>query len=376
MLTGRVAHIALLFVFLGCSAPQQKEESTRVLSEPILETAQEAPLEVDHLAPPLLQAATHGGLVRLPPLGDAPVELRSDGTIAPLAPAYQALFDAAPQDPRPEKRASGSHFYAGNEKNVHIFFEDFKERGGAYAGVGTEQAYIFIGWQKPQVAFLVDYDYHVLTVHRIHQLFLLEADSPEQYIAFWRRKSMAKSRALIEERFAQDPDLELLLTVYEKAQDDVSPRLKRLKRKFEKRGVPCFLTDLDSFRYVQAYLRSGRARLMLVNLLESTGVVGLGETARALGVPIRVFYTSNAEQYWTYSEQFQTNIRALHVDDRSVIVRTLGHADKSFDYVVQPITNFVAWLDAGTQNVYKVVEGSDDVQREKGIRLKHTRKLP
>ena len=55
-----------------------------------------------------------------------------------------------------------------------------------------------------------------------------------------------------------------------------------------------------------------RIRRMTVDLTRNKGVKGIGDAALDLGVPIRVVYLSNAEQYWkTYPEQFRDNMLAL-----------------------------------------------------------------
>ena len=85
------------------------------------------------------------------------------------------------------------------------------------------------------------------------------------------------------------------------------------------------------------------------NLLDKQALSGIAESARKLGVPIRVLYTSNAEEYWHedgYADQFRENVRGMHFDDRSLIVRTLStwQENKDYRYVAQPASNFIDWL--------------------------------
>jgi hypothetical protein len=67
--------------------------------------------------------------------------------------------------------------------------------------------------------------------------------------------------------------------------------------------------------------------------------------ARALGIPFRVIYFSNAEEYFDYSRQFIANINAFPVEDSTVVLRTIYrkdwvHADQLWAYQVQPIVDF------------------------------------
>ncbi len=65
-----------------------------------------------------------------------------------------------------------------------------------------------------------------------------------------------------------------------------------------------------------------------------------------MGVPLRVFYTSNAEYYWDYPDQFRTNMAEQFFDERSVILRTSPAYGSNGDYryLIQPAPNFLQWL--------------------------------
>ena len=81
-------------------------------------------------------------------------------------------------------------------------------------------------------------------------------------------------------------------------------------------------------------LAAGRIRPMVADLNGDRGVVGIAAAAQKLGVPIRLLYLSNAEEYWTrYSEGFRANLKALPFDERSQVVRTLLTWAKNQDYV-------------------------------------------
>ena len=140
-------------------------------------------------------------------------------------------------------------------------------------------------------------------------------------------------------------------------------------------GVPSFLTDQEHYDYVRLMLEQRRVRPLLVDLLATDGLVALGEASKALGVPIRVLYLSNAEQYWKrYPKQFRANITALPFADDAVVLRTLlsQAINEDYRYNVQPAANYEEWLERPfVGNVYQIVRGGPKATPE-GITLFET----
>src|SRR5690606_20452462 len=121
----------------------------------------------------------------------------------------------------------------------------------------------------------------------------------------------------------------------------------------------------------------GRIRALRGNLKGPTTLYGIGEAARKMGVPIRVFYPSNAEEYKLfrpYGPQFTKNLRNLPVDDRSLVLRTIsiqrgrlpwadgwkGVSRVGFHYNTQKLSLFQDWLAADKNvNVYRMLRVGD-----------------
>ena len=76
----------------------------------------------------------------------------------PLTAADKKAFWGSLEDPVPAKRNAKSkdkenkHFLYCDERGLHVFYPHIKDLGGGYMGVGSDQAYLFIGWQRPVVA--------------------------------------------------------------------------------------------------------------------------------------------------------------------------------------------------------------------------------
>jgi hypothetical protein len=275
------------------------------------------------------------------PLIAAPPALQGD---------QAAAFAGSPEDPLPPKRLGtsdkfeGNSYVVGNEWDLHLHQPHLKGLGGGYMGVGADQAYLFIGWMRADVAWLTDYDPNVSAIHRAHIAFFERADDADAFLALWSKEREASALALLEQRWAQHPERERILRQFKRARRTVYSRLTKVRAKMVQHETPSFLTDAGDYAHVRDLVRAGRVRPMLANLLDKQALVGVADAARRMGVTIRAVYLSNAEQYWPYPDQFRQNLRAQPFDERSVIVRTLSQKHGGYQYGVQPALNFVEWL--------------------------------
>jgi hypothetical protein len=130
----------------------------------------------------------------------------------PLTEAQKAIFWGSTEDAPAEKllateeRLEGRHYPTCDEWNIHLFEPKVRDLGGGYLGVGTDQAYLFIGWQRPHLAWLFDYDPWVKHIHKTYHIFFEEAETIDEFIALWAKKNRKTSRKLLKEKLAGDSD--------------------------------------------------------------------------------------------------------------------------------------------------------------------------
>lgn len=271
---------------------------------------------------------------------------------APLAePARSTLWSTA-SDAEPEQldgvspEKIGQHYYVSDEGHADRLREYIAESGGGYLGIGADQQYLYIGWARPQFAWTVDYDPHIVALHRIHQAFFLHAEDGAQWQALWEPARGAEATAVVEALAKDRRDLRLLRKVWRAAAPRMRVRLWRLHKNL--RHVPTYLNDRATYDFVRALIRNGCVRPLLVDVLAKRGLAGIAAAAREVGLPIRTLYLSNAEEYWSYTRQFRANLRALPHDERSRVLRTLSSAENhDYRYVAQPVANFLRWLEEG-----------------------------
>jgi hypothetical protein len=282
--------------------------------------------------------------------------LLPDGTIRPLTEAQLAIFRGFAEDAEPEvldtvmEENEGQHFLYSDELHLYNFQARMADLGGMYVGVGSDQAYLFMGWQRPTLAVLADYDPWISALHRSYLAFFERAEDRAAFRTWWSPDSSELALQTLREEYADRADLDLILSVYRTARGKVNRRLGEISRMGS--ITPTFMSDDGQFQYVRQMILAGRVRPMVGNLLDSPGYINIGETARQLGVPVRNVYTSNAEDYWGYSAQFRDNMRALPFDEQSIITRTRATKPRNQDYRYQqqPALNFVRWLDSGTRS--------------------------
>jgi hypothetical protein len=273
---------------------------------------------------------------------------------APIGDHHREVFFASPEDAPAEELLGvtqaqvGTHYVAGNERRLHLIYPHIKDLGGGYMGVGTDQAYLFMGWARFELAWLIDYDPVVLDVHACHRAFFHESKTPAEFLEWWGKPAKKEALALLERTY-EGEQRERVVAVYKRYRGWIDRRLRGLEKRYtRKHKVPTFLTDQEQYDYVRTMVENDRVRPMLANLLKSGGVEGVGAAAKELGVPIRLVYLSNAEQYWDeYAPAFRKNMQALHFDERSLILHTLLTWQKNQDYryALQPAANFQAWLE-------------------------------
>lgn len=271
---------------------------------------------------------------------------------APLTDLQKAVLLASAEDPpgasllATEKRLEGRHYITCDEWYLHKFADQIRGLGGGYAGVGTDQAYLFIGWQRPHLAWLFDYDPWVVFIHRSYGVFFREAETIEQFLAFWDDENVKSSVALLKEKLAERPDLREIIKVFKYNRSTIRRRLGRVIRKLEKAGVSSYLSDPEEYAFVRNLVLADRVRPMVGDLLGKKGLLGLAASARGLAVPVRVFYVSNAEGYWKYNTEYRINIIGQYFDEKSLFLRTVAAkwTNGDYRYNIQKASNFQEWL--------------------------------
>jgi len=316
------------------AVPQPAPIAEPVVAEPqpAVEEPELAPEEpaLEEPAPVVEEPAVRG------PLSDAQVEILF-GTGEDEAPEHRGGVTVAQED---------RHYLAGNEWSLEVYYPIIKDLGGGYVGVGTDQAYLFMTWARPEIMWLIDYDPAVQEIHELYRLFFAHAQTPEEFMALWDKPARAEALAVIDAAH-EDRRSRKLRRWYLGYRGWIHRRLARVARSMKKADVPTFLTDQEHYEFAQQMLSEHRVRPMLVNLLDRGGLRGVKKAAEELGVPIRLFYLSNAEEYWPrYPRLYRESIAKMPFAEDAIVVRTLliWKVNHDYRYNVQPVANYLEWL--------------------------------
>ena len=58
-------------------------------------------------------------------------------------------------------------------------------------------------------------------------------------------------------------------------------------------------------------------------MTKATTMRSIGAAAKKLGIKIRIYYSSNAEEYFPLSTNYKANVAALPFDEASIVIRSV-----------------------------------------------------
>jgi hypothetical protein len=366
-----VLALAVLTWLAGCRGHEATEPKAEVLAakpaEPDVKVEPAKPAEPGaKVEPAKAEPAKVEPAAKAEPAAKVEPAKAEPGALVPLTEEQIAIFYGSPEDAAPEWRGgiteelSNLHYLSGNEKTLDAFHATLAAaQGGGYMGVGTDQAYIFTGWARFEMVWLTDYDPAVKWVHELYRVLILASPTPAEFIALWDKESRDKAYAVIDAAETDENRAWQLRFWYRNSWQRIRNRFAYVNKRMAKAGVATFLDDQEQYDYVRTMLEQRRMRPMVVDLHAEKGVIALTDAAKQLGVPIRVLYLSNAEQYWKrYPKQFKTNVASIQFAENGIVLRTLLSQSANIDYRynVQPGQNYQDWMSKPyTGNVYQIV---------------------
>lgn len=214
-------------------------------------------------------------------------------------------------------------YVQSNEAHRGVFRPYIENLGGAYVGLGADQAYDFIASARSRWAWLFDYDPAVVRVHHMIQVVLSRAESPEEFVAAFGPRARRRTRKWIAESLASQPaERRMTLEVWSRYRGKLHRHYQRSLQ--AKKSTPRFgwLADSERYAYVRQLHAQGRIIVRKGNLLTRVALPDIAKAAEALGVPIRVYYESNAAEQWPLSPVYRENVIEFPFDEHSVVLRT------------------------------------------------------
>ncbi|MBV6494349.1 MAG: hypothetical protein LDLANPLL_02381 [Turneriella sp.] len=247
-----------------------------------------------------------------------------------------------------------------NEDRLEIFKPHIENLGGGYFGVGSIQNFTLAAWAKSEYIWLMDFTRVVVAANKIHTAFLKRLKTPEEHRLMWnKKKSVLEADKILDEEFKDSPDLAFIKQSYRKASPYLLITFGFLDKITKKHPYKFWLNDQEQYDYLKSLALKGRIRALKGDLNGPTTVAGIAAAARKMGVPMRILYYSNAEEYFNgYKVPFKNSFSQMPVDEKSLVVRTISFnkakfrwaedsnwsTDRGFHYSLQPATEFVEAL--------------------------------
>lgn len=216
-------------------------------------------------------------------------------------------------------------YIMANEGRTHVWGPFVTNVGGGYVGVASDQNYSLIAAAGSEYAWLLDYDPRVVAHHRRLRAFILKSDTPEAFIARFAPENVKGSVAVLEEVYAGEADLERLKSGFKATRDELWPYYEAQRSAPPKGGEGRgWLADGAAYAYVRELYAQGRIVPVKGDLMGTRTLTSIAAAARALDVPIRVVYLSNAPSAWggELTAAFKANLRGLPFDERSLVLQT------------------------------------------------------
>ncbi|MEM6997187.1 MAG: hypothetical protein AAF721_42170 [Myxococcota bacterium] len=331
----------------GCSSPPKEDTpgsqppSETAPGQPETRAAQDAaPSEaVAEVAKPAAPAEDNAA-----PAAEPEPEPEPEDGLPTLTDAQRQIFASGAED---EPLAVDTHYIQSNETRHDLFFPYIEGIGGAAIGVGSDQTFTIAATAQSELLFMMDIDRRVVELQKMYAVLVPAAESAQALVDMFHHKNEATTKAVLTEAFADMGDKERtrLLRGFRIGRETVYRHLVRVIGRTVEGQPASWLSAPEKFAHVQDLYRKGRVRTMVGNLAGTESMRTVGKVCTELGVPLRVLYMSNAEEYFKYTADFRQNIESLPLDeDKSVVLRTIYskkwvHADL-WAYQVQPIVDF------------------------------------
>lgn len=277
----------------------------------------------------------------------------------PLLMPLRRIAEAVPDEllPVPER-----HYPVSNEHRHDLFFPHISDLGGAFVGVGSDQCYTLAAVQRAELVWIVDYDPLIRLVHRMYGVLVVASDSADALVARFAPANEQQTASLLQSELEGNPRASEIVAAYRRNRARMHRYLRRAARNVREGRGASWLADPELYARVRALHASGRI-IARTGDLNGTGTLrAVARAARRLGLPIRVLYLSNAEQFFRFGPAYRENLEALPTDARSIVLRTFREPGAPYPpgerwhYMVQPMDDLRARIrDYGYRHSREIV---------------------
>lgn len=250
-------------------------------------------------------------------------------------------------------------YVKSNEFRTWLFADYIRNLGGGYIGVAADANYTFIALAKSRWVWLMDFDKNIVNLHRMIKAFVVDSPTPKEFAEHFNPRNYTRSVSYLEKFYPNYTEMDTMKYVLKRYSKELYPYyLAQMKpHKYVKDFG--WLRYKKNYDYIRLLFQQNRISINPGDLLKNKTLRSIGKAAKELGTVIRVYYPSNAEEFWKYNNNYKANVLGLPFDMGSVALRTIH------EYPWHP----PRWRKRGYAGFWHyVVHGAQNYQRK--IRLK------
>ncbi|MBS0618227.1 MAG: SUMF1/EgtB/PvdO family nonheme iron enzyme [Spirochaetes bacterium] len=217
-------------------------------------------------------------------------------------------------------------YFTPNESQNYFFAPYIRNLGGGYAGVAADANYSYIALAKSRFVWLFDFDVNINALHRIIRAFVVESPSVADFLAKFEKRNSKAALDILAKYYSERSDLDFIQQVYRNNAPNLLKHYRMSARADAKQGDFGWLRHAENYRYIRLLYTQDRIAIVPGDMLKDKSMRSIGKAAKALGVPIRVYYPSNAEEFWDYSTNdanYKRNVLSLPFDEASITFRSV-----------------------------------------------------
>lgn len=224
--------------------------------------------------------------------------------------------------------------YIKTNEGKNWYFADYiKNLRGGYAGVAADLNYTLIAHAKSEWVWLYDFDSNIIAYHRFLKPLILKAENPDVFISYFTAKNQKSAISVIEEYYKDHEDLESLVYTYKRFRSTVYSHYVNTSKPLKQFDDFGWLRSQSAYSYIRKLHQLDRISINPGDMLKDKTIRSIGKSARELGVTIKVYYPSNAEEFWKFSDTYKKNILSLPFDNETVMLSTIDyHYNKGFSW--------------------------------------------
>lgn len=216
-----------------------------------------------------------------------------------------------------------------NERRTPTFRRYIENIGGGYLGVGSDQNYDFIALARSRWAWVLDYDPNVVRLHHVLRALILASETPEEFVDRFGEEQEDASLALLEETYADHPQKEKFKRFYVGRREKLLKHYRGSLEPREEDPEYGWLSHAGHYAYIRTLYQQGRLVPVAGDMLGTVTMRAVGDAAEGIGIPIRIYYATNAPTAWggAITDDYRANVRALPFDDQSVVLETFSRME-------------------------------------------------